>query len=185
MKEEIIKLRERLVELSKDPIETRELLDKLTEAEVEKANIESPFHVDKGDIEETKDFDFYKIHKTRKGYVIHYHGGYSILIDDNLLSTVGAVDILLSDNKDEDTKLAQSAVEMIFRLPMFVFSHPATTYTLAEVATRYMLYLQELGEVPTEETENPEYDKFIRQMNEMFDNFAKGLENEIKEKKIK
>jgi hypothetical protein len=35
--------------------------------------------------------------------------------------------------------------------------------------------------VPTDETENPEYDKFLLQMNEMLDNFATGLEKEGKE----
>ena len=45
MTDGIIEIRERLVELSKDPIETRELLDKLTEQEIDKSNLESVFHV--------------------------------------------------------------------------------------------------------------------------------------------
>ena len=50
MNYEIIKLRERLVELSNDPIETRKLLDKLTEAEIDKEIAECQFHVGKKDI---------------------------------------------------------------------------------------------------------------------------------------
>lgn len=188
MTDGIIKLRERLVELSTDPIETRKLLDQLTEEEIDQANIKSPFHVGEKDIEATKDLDFAKIHKTRNGYVIHYHGGYSVLIDDKLTTTSDVANMLLEDIPANATKeerdsleLAKSATEMIFRLPMFVFSHPATTYTLAEVGVRYMLLLQQMGEVPTDETSNPEYDKFLVQINEIMENYATGIEKEGRE----
>lgn len=190
MNDEIIKLRERLVELSKDPIETRELLDKLTEEEIDQANIHSPFHVGEKDIIETKDLEFAKVHKTKNGYLLHYHGGYSILVDDKNITTASALQSLLdgidsnmTEEEKESIKLANNAIETIFRLPMFVFSHPLTTYTVAEIGVRYMLLLQELGEVPTDETENPVYDKFIVQMNELMENFAKGLENEVQNRK--
>lgn len=190
MTDEIIKLRERLVELSTDPIETRKLLDKLTENEIEQANIHSPFHVGEKDIIETKDLEFAKVHKTKNGYLLQYHGGYSILVDDKNISTASALQSLLdgidsnmTEEEKESIKLANNAIETIFRLPMFVFSHPLTTYTVAEIGVRYMLLLQELGEVPTDETENPAYDKFIVQMNELMENFAKGLENEVQNRK--
>lgn len=181
MKDDIIKYREELVALSSDPVRTRELLDKLTEDEIEQNRIESTVHIGKKDIEEEKDFDFYKVCKTRNGYAIHYKGGYTVVVDEKMLSTCGAIELLMSDDKDEDTELAKSAVEICFRIPMFVFSHPNTTYTIAEAATRYLLYLQEKGEVPTEETKNPEYDKFLVQMNELMENFAAGLEKEGRE----
>lgn len=190
MTDGIIELRERLVELSTDPIETRELLDKLTEEEIDQANIKSPFHVGEKDILETKDLEFAKVHKTKNGYLLHYHGGYSILVDDKNITTASAlqslldgVDSKMSDEEKESIELANSAIETIFRLPMFIFSHPLSTYTIAEIGVRYMLLLQELGEVPTDETENPAYDKFIVQMNEMMENFKKGLETEVQNRK--
>lgn len=190
MTDGIIELRERLVELSTDPIETRELLDKLTEEEIDQANIKSPFHVGEKDILETKDLEFAKVHKTKNGYLLHYHGGYSILVDDKNITTASAlqslldgVDSKMSDEEKESIELANSAIETIFRLPMFIFSHPLSTYTIAEIGVRYMLLLQELGEIPTDETENPAYDKFIVQMNELMENFAKGLENEVQNRK--
>lgn len=190
MTDGIIELRERLVELSTDPIETRELLDKLTEEEIDQANIKSPFHVGEKDILETKDLEFAKVHKTKNGYLLHYHGGYSILVDDKNITTASAlqslldgVDSKMSDEEKESIELANSAIETIFRLPMFIFSHPLSTYTVAEIGVRYMLLLQELGEIPTDETENPAYDKFIVQMNELMENFAKGLENEVQNRK--
>ena len=100
----IIELREKLVELSTDPIETRKLLDQLTEEEVDQANIHSPFHVGEKDILETKDNEIYKVHKTRNGYVIHYHGGYSILIDERLQTTAEAVRLLMENAPMDATK---------------------------------------------------------------------------------
>ena len=178
MKDDIIKYREELVALSSDPIKTRELLDKLTEEEIEQYRIESTVHISKKDIEEEKDFEFYKVCKTQNGYAIHYKGGYTVVVDEKLLSTCSALDLLMADDQGENIDLAKSAVEMCFRIPMFVFSNEVTTYTIAEAATRYMIYLQDRSEVPTEETENPEYDKFIQQMNELMENFAAGLEKE-------
>lgn len=192
MTESIIKLREQLVELSKDPIETRKLLDQLTEEEIDQANIESPFHVGKNDIEATKDGEIYKLNKTRDGYVLQYHGGYAIKVDDKLVSTANALDLVmngiskdeaeqLSDEEKEGVELTRAAVEMVMRMPMFIFSHPGTTLNVAAMGVQYMLLLQKIGEVPTEETENPEYDKFLVQMNEMMENFAAGLEKEGRE----
>lgn len=181
MKEDIIKIREELVGMSSDPIKTRELMDKLTEEEIFQHDLESTVHIGKNEIEEEKDFDFYKVCKTRNGYILHYKGGYSVFAEDKLINTCGSLELLMSDEKGEDIELAKNAVEMIFRLPLFVFSHPFTTYNIATMATGYLLYLQENGEVPTEETENPEYDKFIQQMNELMENFAAGLEKEGKE----
>lgn len=185
----IIKIREHLVELSKDPIETRKLLDQLTEEEIDNANILSPFHVGEKDIEETKDLEFAKVHKTKNGYLLHYHGGYSVLVDERLKCTYGAVQMLMDGKLDplpegltqEDIETWNSAVEMIFRLPMFIFSNFDATITIAEIATRYMLLLQKMGEVPTPDTENPEYDKFIIGLNELMENFATGLEKESQE----
>ena len=178
MTEEIIKIREELVGLSSDPIKTRELLDRLTEEEIEKYRIESTVHVGNKDIESEKDFDFYKVCKTRSGYTIHYKGGYTVVVDEKNMSACSALELLMSDENDEETELAKSAVEIIFRLPMFVFSHPATTFNIATMATQYMVYLQKVGEVPTEETDNPEYDKFLMQVNELMENLAVGLEKE-------
>lgn len=193
MNDEIIKLREELVALSTDPIKTRELLDQLADEEIMQANIQSPFHVGKNDIEETKDLEFAKLHKTGNGYLLHYHGGYSVLVNDKLLSTASVLQQIM-DGVPEDAsvevnpetgmsekdgiELMLSAAEMVFRLPMFVFSHPATTLNLATIGMMYMNLLQKIGEVPTEETENPEYDKFLLQMNEMIENLAAGLEKE-------
>ena len=189
MTDEIVKLREQLVELSKDPIETRKLLDRLTEAEIDQANIESPFHVGKKDIEATKDLEVGKLHKTRNGYCLHYHGGYSILVDEKMLSTASALQQIMDgvpeDITDKDEKdgveIMLSAAEQIFRLPIYVFSNPVVTLNLATMGLMYQNLLQQMGEVPTEDTENPEYDKFILQMNEMMSNFAAGLEKEGKE----
>lgn len=189
MTDSIIQLREKLVGLSKDPIETRKLLDKLTEEEINQSSIKSPFHVGEKDIENEKDLGFAKVCKTNKGYLIQYKGGYSILINHRLLSPCMAIQSLMDGvpievtDKDEREaiELSNSAIEMIFRLPMFVFSNGMVTFSIAEMATRYLMLLQEMGEVPTEETENPEYDKFIEQMNDFLENFATGLEKEGKE----
>ena len=185
MNEEIIRLREELVGLSSDPIKTRELLDKLTEEEIFQHDIESVYHVGKNDIEEEKDFDFYKVCKTRDGYLIHYKGGYTVFANEKLLSTCSALELLMEDKGSEEEELAKSAIETIFRIPLFVFSHPSTTFNIATMATKYLIYIQEKGEVPTEETDNPEYDKFITQMNEMLENFADGLEKEGKEYELR
>lgn len=189
MTDEIIKLRERLVELSTDPIETRELLDKLTYEEIAQHDADCPLIVTKNDIQETKDGEIYKLHKTRNGYMLHYHGGYDVLVDDKLLSTASALQQIMdgvpSDITDkeerEGVELMLSAAELVFRLPMFVLSHPVTTINIATLGIMYMNLLQKMGEVPTEETENPEYDKAIVQMNELMENFAAGLEKEGKE----
>lgn len=189
MTDEIIKLRERLVELSKDPIETRELLDKLTYEEIAQHDADCPLIVTKNDIQETKDGEIYKLHKTRNGYMLHYHGGYDVLVDDKLLSTASALQQIMdgvpSDitdkNEREGVELMLSAAELVFRLPMFVLSHPQTTLNIATMGLMYMNLLQKMGEVTTEETTNPEYDKAILQMGELMENFAAGLEKEGKE----
>lgn len=189
MTDEIIKLRERLVELSKDPIETRELLDKLTYEEIAQHDTECPLIVTKNDIQETKDGEFYKLHKTRNGYLLHYHGGYDVLVDEKLLSTASALQQIMdgvpADITDKDEResveLMLSAAELVFRLPMFVLSHPITTLNLATIGTMYMNLLQTMGEVPTPETDNPEYDKAMIQMSEIVENLAAGLEKEGKE----
>lgn len=196
MTKKIIELREQLVQLSSDPIKTRELLDKLTEEEIDQSNIESPFHVGKKDVEEEFDGEIYKIYKTNKGYCIHYYGGYSVLVDGKLLSPANALQQIMDGVPDDASdevnpvtgfsekngiELMLSAAEMMFRLPMFVFSNPATILNIAIIATQYMLYLQKTGEVPTEETDNPEYDKFILQMDELMENFAAGLKKEVLE----
>lgn len=189
MTDEIIKLREQLVELSKDPIETRKLLDQLTEEEIEQANIESPFHVGKKDIVETKDIEVGKIHKTKNGYCLHYHGGYSILVDDKMIATASTLQQIMDgvpeDVTDKDEKegveIMLSAAEQIFRIPMYIFSHPITMLNMATMGLMYQNYIQKMGEVPTEETDNPEYDKFILQMNDLMENCISGLEKAGKE----
>lgn len=189
MSDEIIKIRERLVELSKDPIETRELLDKLTYEEIAQHDAECPIIVTKNDIEETKDGEVYKLHKTRNGYLLHYHGGYDVLVDDKLLSAASALQQIMdgvpSDITDKEERegieLMLSAAELVFRLPMFVLSHPQTTLNIATMGLMYMNLLQKLGEVPTADTDNPEYDKALAQMSEFMENFAAGLEKEGKE----
>jgi hypothetical protein len=189
MNDEIIRLREELVGLSSDPIKTRELLDKLTEEEIFQHDIESPFHVGKNDIEETKDLEVGKLHKTRNGYLLHYHGGFSVLVDEKLMSTASTLQQIMegvpSDIKDKDERegveMVLSAAEQVFRLPMYVFSNTPTMLNIATIGLMYQNHLQKMGEVPTAETENPEYDKFLLQMNEMLDNFAAGLEKEGKE----
>lgn len=196
MNDEIIKIRERLVELSKDPIETRELLDKLTYEEIARHDAECPLIVTKNDIEKTKDGEVYKLHKTRNGYLLHYHGGYDVLVDEKLISAASALQEIMdgvptdaSDVVNPETGMSEkdgielmlSAAEMVFRLPMFVLSHEITTLNIATMGTMYINLLQKLGEVPTAETDNPEYDKALTQMSEFMDNFAKGLEKEGKE----
>ncbi len=178
-----------MVGLSSDPIKTRELLDKLTEEEISQHDIESPFHVGKNDIEETKDLEVGKLHKTKDGYLLHYHGGYSILVDEKLMSTASALQQIMegvpSDITDKDERegveMVLSAAEQVFRLPMYVFSNTPTMLNIATIGLMYQNLLQKMGSVPTAETENPEYDKFLLQMNELLDNFAAGLEKEGKE----
>ena len=189
MNDEIIRIREELVGLSSDPIKTRELLDKLTEEEILQHDIESPFHVGKNDIEETKDLEVGKLHKTRNGYLLHYHGGFSVLVDEKLMSTASTLQQIMegvpSDITDKDERegveLTLNAAEQVFRLPMYVFSNTPTMLNIATIGLMYQNHLQKMGGVPTEETENPEYDKFLLQMNELLDNFAAGLEKEGKE----
>ncbi|MBQ3990482.1 MAG: hypothetical protein II630_06530 [Bacteroidales bacterium] len=189
MNDEIIKLREELVELSSDPIKTRELLDKLTEEENFQHDIESPFHVGKNDIEETKDLEVGKLHKTKNGYLLHYHGGFSVLVDEKLISTASTLQQIMegvpSDITDKEERegvgIVLDAAEQVFRLPMYVFSNTPTMLNIATIGVMYQALLQKMGSVPTAETENPEYDKFIQQMNEMLENFAAGLEKEGKE----
>lgn len=189
MTDEIIRIREELVGLSSDPIKTRELLDKLTEEEIFQHDIESPFHVGKNDIEETKDLEVGKLHKTRNGYLLHYHGGFSVLVDEKLMSTASTLQQIMegvpSDIEDkeerEGVEMVLSAAEQVFRLPMYVFSNTTTMLNIATMGLMYQNLLQKMGSVPTAETENPEYDKFLLQMNELLDNFAAGLEKEGKE----
>lgn len=189
MTDEIIRLREELVGLSSDPIKTRELLDKLTEEEILQHDIESPFHVGKNDIEETKDLNVGKLHKTRNGYLLHYHGGFSVLVDEKLMSTASTLQQIMegvpSDITDKDERegveIVLSAAEQVFRLPMYVFSNIPTMLNIATMGLMYQNLLQKIGSVPTAETENPEYDKFLLQMSELLDNFAAGLEKEGKE----
>lgn len=189
MTDEIIRIREELVGLSSDPIKTRELLDKLTEEEISQHDIESPFHVGKNDIEATKKLEVGKLHKTKEGYLLHYHGGYSVLVDEKLMSTASTLQQIMegvpSDITDkeerEGVEMVLSAAEQVFRLPMYVFSNTPTMLNIATIGLMYQNYLQKMGEVPTAETENPEYDKFLLQMNELLDNFAAGLEKEGKE----
>lgn len=189
MTDEIIRLREELVGLSSDPIKTKELLDKLTEEEISQHDIESPLHVGKNDIEETKDGEIYKLHKTRNGYLLHYHGGYTVLVDEKLYSTATTLQQIMdgvpsdiTDNQErEGVEIALSAAEQIFRLPMYVFSHPETMFNIASMGLMYQNMLQKIGSVPTSETKNDEYDKFLLQMNQLLDNFAAGLEKEGKE----
>lgn len=193
---EIIKIRERLVELSKDPIETRELLDKLTYEEIAQHDAECPIIVTKNEIEETKDEKVYKLHKTRNGYLLQYYGGYSVLVDDKLMSTASALRQIMvgvpadaSNEVNQETGMSEkdgielmlSAAEMIFRLPLFVFSHEITVLNIAAMGAMYINLYQRMGKVPTAETDNPEYDKAIIQMNELMENFAAGLEKEGKE----
>ena len=186
MNDEIIRIREELVGLSSDPIKTRELLDKLEEEVVFKNSVESPFHVGKNDIEETKDFEVGKLHKTKNGYLLHYHGGFSVLVDEKLMSTASTLQQIMegvpSDITDkeerEGVEIVLSAAEQVFRLPMYVFSNTPTMLNIATMGLMYQNLLQKMGSVPTEETENPEYDKFLLQMSELLDNFAAGLEKE-------
>lgn len=189
MSDEIIRIREELVGLSSDPIKTKELLDKLTEEEISQHDIESPFHVGKDDIEETKDLEVGKLHKTRNGYLLHYHGGFSILVDEKLISPASTLrqimDGVPSDIKDkeerEGVEMVLSAAEQVFRLPMYVFSNTPTMLNIATMGLMYQNLLQKMGEVPTAETENPEYDKYILQINEFLENAAIGIEKQGKE----
>lgn len=189
MNDEIIRLREELVGLSSDPIRTRELLDNLTEEEISQHDIESPFHVGKNDIEETKDLAVGKLHKTRNGYLLHYHGGFTVLVDEKLMSTATALQQIMegvpSDITDkeerEGAELTLNAAEQVFRLPMYVFSNTPTMLNIATMGLMYQNLLQKMGKVPTEETENPEYDKYILQINEFLENAAIGIEKQGKE----
>jgi hypothetical protein len=190
MKDEIVRLREELVGLSSDPIKTRELLDKLECEVLWENHLESPIHIGKKDIIEEKDFDIYKISKTTEGqYILHYHGGFTVLVDEKLMYTSSTLQQIMegvpSDITDkeerEGVEMVLSAAEQVFRLPMYVFSNTPTMLNIATIGLMYQNLLQKMGGVPTAETENPEYDKFLLQMNELLDNFAAGLEKEGKE----
>lgn len=195
MTEEIIRLREELVVLSSDPIKTRELLDKLTEEEIFQHDIESPYHVSKNDIEEEKDIVgesgqvVGKYYRTNGGYCVHYYGGLTTYIDSRLQNTAGLVEQLMEgvpqdiadENGKESVEMVYSAAEQIFRLPMYVFLNMPTMLNVATMGLMLQNYLHQKGDVLMEETENPEYDKFLLQMNELLDNFAAGLEKEGKE----
>lgn len=183
MKEEIVKLREELVANSKDEMLCRSLLDKLSEAVCDEHDKEHLFVIRKGEVEEKKDLDFMAIYKLHGGSVVRFKGGMDVYLDNKIISAQQAIDLFMQkmpeDEKERETvEAAQMAVRYIFQLPMFVFSSPETTYGIAEMATRYMLYLQRMGQVPVAETDNPEYDKFILQINEMVENFSKGLEEQ-------
>jgi len=189
MTDEIIKLREELVGLSSDPIKTRELLDELESEVLWNDHLESPFHVGKNDIEETKDLEVGKLHKTKEGYLLHYHGGFSVLVDEKLMSTASTLQQIMegvpSDITDkeerEGVEMVLSAAEQVFRLPMYVFSNTPTMLNIATIGLMYQNLLQKMGSVPTAETENPEYDKFLLQMNEFLENAAIGIEKQGKE----
>lgn len=193
--DEIVSLREQIIKLSNDANETRNLLDKLTEAEIDRATSNAFYYVNENSVIETKDFESYSISQLTNGYCIRYKGGYNVFVNNNFELTAGALQMLMQSkptqlNTIEETNditelseegymnLANSAIEMIFRLPLFVLSNVPTTFNIATMATMYMNLLQTKGEVPTEDTENPEYDKFLMQMNEMLENFAEGLRKE-------
>lgn len=195
MTDEIIRIREELVGLSSDPIKTRELLDKLTEEEIFQHDIESPFHVGKNDIEETKDIigesgqEIGKFYRTRNGHCVHYYGGLTTYIDERLQSTSTVLEQLMEGvpkditdmEEKESVEMVYSAAEQIFRLPMYVFLDNPTMLNVATFGLMLQNYWYKKGEVPTDDTENPEYDKFLLQMNQLLDNFAAGLEKEGKE----
>lgn len=195
MTDEIIRLREELVGLSSDPIKTRELLDKLTEEEIFQHDLECPFIVTKNDIEEEKDIIgesgqvVGKFYKTKGGHCVHYYGGLTTYIDERLQSTSSVLEQLMegvpqdiTDKEEkESVEMVYSAAEQIFRLPMYVFLDNPTMLNVATLGLMLQNYWYKKGEVPTEETENPEYDKFLLQMSEMLENFATGLEKEGKE----
>lgn len=196
MSDEIIKIRERLVELSKDPIETRELLDKLTYEEIAQHDAECPIIVTKNEIEETKDGDVYKLQRTRNGYLLQYYGGYSIFVDNRLILPSSALQQIMdgvpasaSDkvipeigfSEKQSIQIMLEAAELMFRLPMIVLSNEAVYLNIATMVQMYKGLMQRIGEVPTPDMENPEYDKFMEQMSEFLANFAKGLEKEYKE----
>lgn len=183
MKDLIIKLREELVKLSSNPIKTRELLDQLTAEEIERHDSEAHYLVGKNDIVETKDFDFFAVYKTRKGYALRYKGGYNIFVDSklNLRMPCEMLEYLMTDSENEEDKLTKTAVEMIFRLPLFIFSHADTMFTIATMATQYLILLQKKSAVPTKDTENKEFDEFIFQLNEWAEKLAIALEKEGKE----
>lgn len=186
MTDKIIKLREQLVGMCSDKIEAQKLLDQLEEAVEDRVRVESEFYVGKKDILETKDEGHYRLHRTKSGFLMHYVGGYSILVDDRMRSVASALDDFMegvpADVTDPDEiesyELAYNAIEMVMRLPMFVFSNPSTTFAIAEMGTRYLLLLQKMGAVPTDETANPEYDRFLSKMYELLDDFATGMEKE-------
>lgn len=178
MNEEIVRLREELVALSTDPMKTRSLLDKLAVEENDEHDLGAKFLVREDDIVETLDKEVYVVYKTKSGYVLHYRGGYTINIDQRMRNAYDTVGILFEKGTDEGTEMAKLAVETVFRLPIFIFSSPESTYTIAEIGVRYMELVQKLGEIPTEETENPEYDKFLVGINELMENLAAGLKKE-------
>ena len=196
MSDEIIKIRERLVELSKDPIETRELLDRLTYEEIARHDAECPLIVTKNEIEETKDGDVYKLQRTRNGYLLQYYGGYSIFVDNRLILPSSALQQIMdgvpasaSDkvipeigfSEKQSIQIMLEAAELMFRLPMIVLSNEAVYLNIATMVQMYKGLMQRIGEVPTAETDNPEYDKALAQMLEFMDNFAAGLKKEGKE----
>jgi len=187
-KDKITDLRAQIVALSKDPEQTKKLLDQLSNAVCEDMEEKSEVLVKKSDIVEQKNFTSHRVIETKTGHVIHYKGGYTVIVDNKLLNATEMVSLMmhgpekgLSKEDKDATLVAINAIDTIFRLPIFVFTNPNTTYTIAEVATRYMILLQDMGQVPTEDNPNPEYDAFLKGIAELVDKFAEGLEKEGRE----
>lgn len=189
MNNDIVDVRERIVALSTDPAETRALLDRLTDLEVAAAVSESTVHVGKDDVVETKELNGARLHRTKTGFLLHNYGGYDVVVDERMVGTCSALQMLMEGTAAEipdgltaeDVEEWNIAVEMVFRLPMFVFGSVETTMFISESAYRYLMFLQKVSEVPTPDSENPEYDRFVAGLSSLFEDLAKGIERQGKE----
>lgn len=192
MNDTIVDIRTKIVEQCSDKEKVKDLLDSLTE-EVENDLMKKQIvSVDKDHIVTQKDFDTHVIYETDRGYLLSYKGGYDVVVDSRMSSAADALDFILhndrlqaeADDKDhaEDLEVAASAMEVIFRLPMFIFSHADCTFSIASIATQYMLLLQDLGKVPTkDDDDDPKVQEFMRQLATTIDTLSEIMEEQGKE----
>lgn len=192
MNEEIVKIRTKIVENSTDKEAAKDLLDSLTTVLEDEFKDKQLFAIDRANVKESRDLETHVIHATDRGYLLEYRGGMKVFVEDRLISPASILEMLMhqeaskmqldTDEEREHFDAAMSAAETIFRLPMFIFSHAESMYAISTIALQYMLLLQELGQVPTEDqADDPEVEKFSRQLAETLDTMSSLLEKQAKE----
>lgn len=194
MNEEIVKIRTKIVDNSTDREVAKDLLDALTTVLEGEFKDKQLFAIDRADVKESRDLDTHVIHATDRGYLLEYRGGMKVFVEDRLISPASILEMMMhpeaskmqldSDEEREHFDDAISAAETIFRLPMFIFSHTESMYAISTIALRYMLLLQELGQVPTEEqADDPKVERFTKLLAETLDSMSEILESQAKEYK--